>query len=101
MIGFQLEHTHTHKHTRTHTHTHTHTYTHTESTLAAPSGTVNSSEQAELGPCQVSESSSSPLVVVDSVSKPRRVYDGELELDSFLFDVYCVFDDLHGLVNTL
>lgn len=46
-------------------------------------------------------SSSSPLIVVDGVSEPRRVDDGQLELHPFLFDVYSVFDDLHSLVYTL
>lgn len=49
----------------------------------------------------MSRSSPSPLIVVDSVSEARRVHDGQLELHSFLFDVYGVFDDLHGLVDTL
>lgn len=43
----------------------------------------------------------SPLVVVDGVAEPRRVHDGQLELHSFLLDVYSVFDELYGLVNAL
>lgn len=49
----------------------------------------------------MNRSPSSPLIVVDGVSEPRRVYDGQLELNSFLFDVYSVFDDLHSLVYAL
>lgn len=49
----------------------------------------------------MNRSSSSPLIVVDGVSKPRRVHNGQLELNPFLFDVYSVFDDLHSLVYTL
>lgn len=84
MIGFQLGHTNT-----------------LQTTLAAPPDTVNSSEQFESGTCETSRFSSSPLVVVDGVSKPWRIYDGQLEFDAFLLYVYSVFDDLHGLVNAL
>lgn len=77
MIGFQLRHTHTHAHT-----------------LAERSEAISLNQASGLFP-------SSPLVVVDSVAKARRVHDGQLELHSFLFNVHGVFDDLHRLVDTL
>lgn len=41
----------------------------------------------------------SPFCVVDSVSEPRCVYDGEPHFDSFLFDADGVFDDVDRLIN--
>ena len=73
----------------------THTETHTD-TLAAPPGSMSPA-----GARQRSRSSSSPLIVVDGVSEPRRVHDGQLELHALLLDVYSVLDDLHCLTNTL
>lgn len=62
---------------------------------------MNSSEQVESGTRQRSRFSSSPLVVVDGVSEPWCIYDGQLEFDAFLLNVYSVFDDLHSLINAL
>lgn len=39
----------------------------------------------------------SPFCVVDSVSKPRRVYDGEPQFDSLFLDANGVFDDVDSL----
>lgn len=41
----------------------------------------------------------SPFCVVDSVSEPRCVYDGEPQFDSFLLDANCVFDDVDCLID--
>jgi len=43
----------------------------------------------------------SPFIVIDCVSKPWRVHNGEFEFDSFLLDVDRVFGDLNRLINTL
>lgn len=43
----------------------------------------------------------SPFCVVDGVSEPRRVYDGEPQSDSFLLNANCVFDDVHCLIDPL
>lgn len=45
-------------------------------------------------------SMSSPPRVVDGVSEPRRVYDGEPQFDSFLLDADRVFDDADGLIDS-
>lgn len=41
----------------------------------------------------------SPFCVVDRVSEPRCVYDGEPHFDSFLLDANCVFDDVDCLID--
>lgn len=41
-----------------------------------------------------------PSCVVERVSEPRRVYDGEPQFDSFLLDADCVFHDVDSLVDS-
>lgn len=41
----------------------------------------------------------SPFCVVDGVSEPRRVYDGEPQFDPFLLDADRVFDDVDCLMD--
>lgn len=43
----------------------------------------------------------SPFCVVDGVSKPWCVYDGEPQFDSFLLDADCVFDDVNRLIDPI
>lgn len=43
----------------------------------------------------------SPFCVVDSISKPRRVYDGEPQLDPLFLDANGVFDDVDCLTDPL
>lgn len=40
-----------------------------------------------------------PFCVIDCVSEPWRVYDGEPQSDSFLLDADCVFDDVDCLFD--
>lgn len=79
----------------------THTEIHTDTLAALPGSVSRAGERAEPGARQRSRSSSSPLIVVDGISEPRRVYDGQFELHALLLDVYSVFDDLHCLAYTL
>lgn len=51
--------------------------------------------------CHEVESVSSPPRVVDGVSEPGCVYDGEPQFDSFLLDADSVFDDADGLIDSL
>lgn len=41
-----------------------------------------------------------PFCVVECVSEPRCVDDGEPQFDSFLLDADCVFDDVDSLVDS-
>lgn len=42
-----------------------------------------------------------PFSVVYSVPKTRRVHDGELQFDTFLLNVHCVFGDFYCLSDSL
>lgn len=42
-----------------------------------------------------------PFSVVDSVTKSRRVHDGELQFDAFLLNVHRVFGDFYRLSDSL
>lgn len=57
--------------------------------------------RAAAGPDLSVQSERSPLSVVDSVSKTRRVHDGQFQLDPLLLDVHGVLRDLHRLVDAL
>lgn len=43
----------------------------------------------------------SPLAVVDGVSEPGGVHDGQLQLHALLLDVHRVLRDLHRLTDPL
>ena len=42
-----------------------------------------------------------PLSVVYSISKPRRVHDGEFQFHTFLFYIHRVFGDFYSLCDSL
>lgn len=42
-----------------------------------------------------------PFSVVYSIPKPRGVHDGELQFDTFLFYIHCVFGDFYCLRYSL
>lgn len=43
----------------------------------------------------------SPFAVVDGVSEPGGVHDGQLQLHALLLDVHRVLGDLHRLTDSL
>lgn len=50
-------------------------------------------------PAQTEEAS--PFAVVDGVSEPGGVHDGQLQLHALLLDVHRVLGDLHRLADSL